>query len=75
MIYNINYFTPPIDIVNLRCIFDTMKQTLKIDVTKTVSQSQYARMNNISRQAVNNKVRLGQLQTVKIGDRIMILID
>jgi hypothetical protein len=70
-----HYFTSPIDIVHLHCIFDTMKQTLKIDVTKTVSQAQYARMKTISRQAVNNKVRLGQLKTVKVCGRIMILID
>ena len=49
--------------------------SLKIDITKLKTQSQYAKDNGMSRQRVNQLVKSKELRTIEIQGATLILID
>jgi hypothetical protein len=49
--------------------------TLKVDITKLKTQSQYAKDNKMSRQRVNQLVKAKTLKTVEIQGATLIIVD
>jgi hypothetical protein len=50
-------------------------ESLKIDRTKLITQSEYAKMINKTRGAVNHMVREQRVKTVKIKGAILVCLD
>lgn len=50
-------------------------ETLKVDKTKLVTQTEYAKMKGVTPPAVSRMVREGRVKTVKIRGAILILLD
>lgn len=50
-------------------------ETLKIDRTKLITQSEYAKLKSMSRQRVNQLVKTKEIKTVEIKGAVLILLD
>ena len=50
-------------------------QSLKVDITKIMTQSAYAKKKCISRQLVNNMIKNKKLTTIEIPGATLILLD
>lgn len=48
---------------------------LKVDRTKLITQSEYARQKNLSRQRIGAMIKAKQLNTVEILGTVLILMD
>ena len=56
---------------------ETQKEPLplKVDRTKLITQSEYARQKNVSRQRIGAMIKAKQLTTVEIAGTVLILMD
>lgn len=50
-------------------------QPLKVDRTKLITQSEYARMKKLSRQRIGAMIKANQINTVEILGTVLILMD
>lgn len=50
-------------------------QPLKVDRTKLMTQSAYARANKISKQRVHQLIKEDRIKTIKIEGAILVIID
>lgn len=50
-------------------------QPLKVDRTKLITQSEYARQKKVSRQRIGAMIKAKQLNTVQIEGTLLILMD
>lgn len=54
---------------------DKILQPIMVDISKLISQSEYAKKNAMSRQLVYKKIKKGEINTVKIPGVLLVLLD
>lgn len=54
---------------------ETQLLPLKVDRTKLITQAEYARKKNLSRQRIGAMIKAKQLNTVEILGTVLILMD
>lgn len=50
-------------------------ETLKIDRTKLITQSEYAKMLGLTRSRINQKIKAGEIRTVSIKGATLIYLE
>ncbi len=50
-------------------------ESLQIDKTKLITQSEYAKLKALSKQRVNQLVKSGEIKSVKIKGATLVLMD
>lgn len=50
-------------------------QSLKVDVTKLITQAQYAKKVGLTRQRINQMIRDGKLKTANVNGVVLVLQD
>lgn len=54
---------------------DKNLKPIMVDISKLISQSEYAKKNAISRQWVNAKIKKGEINSIKIPGAVLVLMD
>lgn len=50
-------------------------EALKVDKTKLVTQTEYAKMKGVSPAYINAEIKRGNIKTVKIRGAVLVLLD